>query len=208
MKSSHSILSWPYLIALLAGALVITPAAMGPYMTLMQLAKAVKTNDSEKLAQMLDTPALTEIAKKFIDTELDIRWKSDTQPPEKAFMSYWASKMKIDDRAKALITPGGLQNFLRGDVTKISQPDPHQAAQWIGDAHIAWQSPMQAYAELPNPENGLTTRLVMTRDGLFHWRIVAVDLPVKEILDRFSNRLESTSDRTSEQGNAEQKKGA
>lgn len=155
-------------------------------MTVYQLAKAVEHNDAEKLAQMLDTPSLTEVAKKFIDTELSIRWKNDTQPPEKAFMSYWISQQQVDTRAKALITPGGLQNFLRGDVTKTAQADLPSAAQWIGGANIAWLSPSQAYAELPNPESGLTTRLLLQRDGLFHWGIASVELPVKEILDRFA----------------------
>jgi hypothetical protein len=66
--------------------------------------------------------------------------------------------------------------------------DLHEAAQWIGAAKISWQSPISATADLPNPGNGLITRLKLYRDGLFSWRVACVELPIDEIFSRFSEQ--------------------
>ncbi len=197
MNSKTTTLAWPYRLALLAMIAAVALASMGPRSTLRQLARAVENNDADELAQLVDTRQIQEAAKKLLDLQLRMQWHTDkAKSPLMAAKDYWTAKIQLNDHVEALASPRGFPAYLRGELDKTGSVDSAAAAQWIGEAALHWQSPTTVYAELANPDTGWSTRLVLTRDGLFHWRIDAVVLPAEKMLDRFAGQLNTSQNKS------------
>jgi len=193
------------LVALLAVAIVGYVAA-GPHLTLHQIKRAIKEQDSEKLAQNIDFPILRQNVKEQLN--VIIMKQTFSQMGENPFAALaldFVSKL-IDGMVDSFVTPPGLANLMEGKkpqqeaTTEGSEAIPAQSIdekrELFKDARYTYDSTSKFSVWVTVNEGekitGEKIRFVLTRDGL-KWKLSNIVIPIKNYGDIYHDDCEVSS---------------
>lgn len=168
----------------IVAVLGVAAYAASPYWTLHQIRSAAASGEGERVAAYVDFPSLRESFKVQLAQALSRRRESRTSDPPSAMGQALAATM-VNGLVDAMITPDAVAAMIRSGKTPRSivttKPTSNRAD--AGDRKepkirhsFEGLNTFQATLVDPDTEQMLLTA-VLTRDGLFEWRLTAVRLP-------------------------------
>ena len=157
-----------------------------PLWTFQQLKEAARAGDKDRLAALVDFPAVREDLKRQVDSKVVKLAREASGVSFPAVMALGRLGSMLGDRTiDKLVTPEAIATMV---VWGRSPRDPNlaaarQAAQKgatspSASVHYAYLSPDRFRVALaPNAQSDVAAALVMQRQGLFSWRVVQIELP-------------------------------
>lgn len=169
--------------AVIAVALLLVlavPVYLAPYRTVAALREAAHARDSAKLPEYVDFPALRESLKLALGQRLEEGTAADApDDPFARFAARLASAVAgpfID----AMITPGGIELLLAGQVVDLGTPPSEETGAKPPDVDLVqgYEGPSH-FVVTATPRDGSRPplTLVFRREGLLTWKLAGVRLP-------------------------------
>ncbi|MEQ7154904.1 DUF2939 domain-containing protein [Brevundimonas aurifodinae] len=173
------------LLALAVVAVAAAYLAM-PILTVRALVRAAETGDEAALERLVDFPAFRESLKEQLTARLMAGMREDPRADDSALagLGMLFGPMLVDGAVDVLVTPQAIAAMVEtaeapepSDAVTPSEPEAED-----GDIRKSY-----AYRDLNTFVVGLTDpdrpeeplKLLLKRDGLFGWKLAAVELPDK-----------------------------
>lgn len=164
------------------GAVVVACVAaagllyVSPHIAMYNIGKAIERKDADAVSEYVDFPALRENVKGVLLAKL----QSDMDKPEMkdnpfAGLGQMLAAGMVNQLADTLVSPAGV-------VAMLENGKPGKASEVkTGDAPATKRRPdfavdYQGWSRVFVHPKGETSGLVMKRDGLFGWKLVAVKM--------------------------------
>ncbi len=179
---------------LLISLIIIAIIAFGgyylasPYLTLYQLKSAVDAKDTATLIDAVDFPQVKSSVKEQLKTKVAQEIPALDAADDGALLGAMFATAMVDGVVDAVITPKAVELILDGkDISKqlrlsdtatpqTDTADTATAQDWQYD--LGYQS-LDRFGVTLTKDNGKPVTVIMARDGLFNWKIVDVQLPLK-----------------------------
>lgn len=177
---------------LLAGFVCISLMfGLSPRFALHQIHEAANQHNQAKWQQLINTDVLEKYAAEFLTGLAELKLSADMEKDvAKAVTNNRATNETIPLLARQFSDSQGITHLLCGEVTT----DPHSKVDnkgdcWTVDGDLRWQSLTQVEVSFKNPETNWQSVLTLERTGLFAWQVIAIRLPVDDILSRFAKQI-------------------
>ncbi|MFY7864582.1 DUF2939 domain-containing protein [Roseateles sp.] len=186
--SSMSML-WKRRWALVAGASCLVVAVLAlylsPYLTLQRMQAAAAAHEGERLAEWIDFPALRANLKSGVHQRLALaRQNAQGQPTPASLMGAAVAGALLGPMVDALITPDSLARLLRGQKPAQALLKPQGADKSDAEPSKRLETQMRyeglnrfVFSVRQAGEDEDPIDLVLSRQGLFSWRLTELRLP-------------------------------
>jgi len=157
--------------------------AAGPFLTAYSIRTALVDQNSQKLSENIDFPALRQNVKDQLRAIMMEKASAELKDnPFAAVATGFAAKM-ADGVVDAVVTPGGLANLMEkkkksksNDESKETSDSPSKKENLLENARYSYDSLSKFSVWVPN-DKGEELRFVLKREGL-SWKLVNVVIPV------------------------------
>lgn len=159
--------------SVLAGAVVLAVAALyaTPFVALHQMREAARAHDAEALAAWIDFPAVRGSLKSGLRAKLI---GGDASPAN--VMGAEVAGALLGPMVDALITPASLGRVLQGQPPAQAAL-PVDAAPSEVDTRMGYESPNRFVVAIkPQGSDDDPVELVLSREGLWRWKLTALRL--------------------------------
>lgn len=174
--------------ALLVLIVVLVAAAYlgSPFYAFQQLREAAREGDRDRLAALVDFPAVREDLKHQVDSGAVKLAREASNVGFPAVMALGKLGSMLGDRAvDRLVTPEAISTMLTlGRSPRDPNANVEKAAIETGrvaprmSVRYAYLSPDRFRVALaPNAESDVAAALILQRQGLFSWRVEQIELP-------------------------------
>ena len=166
MKTTHLI------VASVAMALCGYVAAK-PYLTIDAIKTGFINNDSVKLSEHIDYPALRQNLKDQISTTMMQQVAESSKDNPMATFATGIATMMVDKVIESMITPGGMASIISGKSKDDNDKPDHQ--QMFKNARFTYDSIDHFSVWIPVKDSN-DARLVLQRNGI-DWKLVNIIIP-------------------------------
>lgn len=180
-KRSMKKIAWTIGLVLVV---VIGYVAAGPYLTISQIKTGIVEQDSEKLSDNIDFPALRQNLKDQLNAVMMKKAATKLKDnPFAALAAGFATKM-VDGIVDSFVTPTGLASIMEGKKPSRSgtgdtkKTNPPKKEDLFKNARFSYDSMSKFSIWVPN-DKGQEVRFVLKRDG-FSWKLVNLIVPMDE----------------------------
>ena len=179
---SRKLIGW---IAILFVILLPVSAWVSPYWDLYRLRTAVAERDAETVSAHVDFPALRESLKGQVMTGVERAIAPGDDNPL-ARLGAAVAAVAVNPMIDAMVSPAGVMAMLETGKVRLARPAP-PGDQGRDDADAAaaaengrrdWSLHYREWGEVVvGTETPGAGRFVFRRAGLWHWDLVAIELP-------------------------------
>ena len=173
-------------LAFFVVALAVAAYVGSPFWAFQQLKEAAETGDRDRLAALVDFPAVREDLKRQVDSGVVKLAREASGVGFPAVMAFGKLGSLLGDRAvDKLVTPKAIATMVSlGRSPRDPQAREEAAEAQSGKAapqpsvHYAYLSPDRFRVALaPNAQSDVAAALILQRQGLFSWRVEQIELP-------------------------------
>jgi hypothetical protein len=160
-------------IALLGTCLFFTP-----HLAVNSMKSAAESGDANKLASYVDFPALKENLKISIGAKISDVAK-DQQDNPFAYIGAALAMAIVNPLIDALVTPSSLSMMMKGEKPSLEGKQVgYSKSQSDADVSMSYDGINRFIVTInKKTENEKPLRLIYNRDGIFFWRLTAIDIP-------------------------------
>jgi hypothetical protein len=162
--------------------LVVGYVAVGPYVTVSAIKAGIVEQDSEKLSENIEFPALRQNLKDQLNAAMMKKTAAELKGnPFAALATAFATKM-VDGIVDSFVTPSGLAALMEGKKPSKNGSEgntaPPNKESLFKNARFSYDSTSKFSIWVPN-DKGEEVRFILQRDGL-SWKLVNLVIPINE----------------------------
>ncbi|MDA1332086.1 MAG: DUF2939 domain-containing protein [Proteobacteria bacterium] len=163
---------------LLTIAILSTWLFFTPHLAVNSMKSAAEARDVSKLASYVDFPAFKESLKMSINATVsaEVDKKEQEGVP---FATLGAAMVMafVDPLIDELVSPEGLAMMMKGEKPNLNEESTNHKTQSGTDISMSYDDINRfIVAVKKKDEAGKPLRLIFSRDGIFSWKLTAVDL--------------------------------
>lgn len=166
---------------LLTGIAVLVAGyvAASPYITVHQLKAAAEKRDAEAIAEHVDFPSVRQSLKDQMNAAFLKEMAADEgmQGNSFAVLGTAFAGVMIDKAVDAYITPAGLAQLMAGEKPKPGAGENDSGKTPFGDAAMSYEAYDKFHVTV-NGADGEQGKFVLRRQGLGHWKITDIIIPL------------------------------
>ncbi len=149
-----------------------------PHLTVNSMKSAADAGDANKLAGYVDFPAVKESLKTSIGAKISKATK-DQQDNPFAFLGAAMAMAFINPMIDAMISPSGLSMMMMGEKPSLEgKQAKNSKSQSDTDVSMSYDGMNRFIVTVKKKgEDGKPLQLIYNRDGIFSWRLTAIDIP-------------------------------
>ena len=146
-----------------------------PHLALHGMKAAADARDAVKLADYVNFPALKESLKGTFNAKLASMVASDPKKDPSTALAGAFIGMMIGPMVDALVTPEGLATMMQGEKPKLGGAPSGSSQPALGqEVSHGYETFDRFVVTVKNTTSADPVQLVLTRDGMFSWKLSAV----------------------------------
>lgn len=170
----------------LIAVIAIAYIAAGPFITIHNIKAGVEKQDSDKLSENIDFPALRSNLKEQFNALVMKNAASELQNNPFAALAMGFASQIVENMVNSFVTPSGLRSLMEGKKPKqvqgneklsqesnVQQPEPFKNARYTFDN-------LSKFSAWVKDDKGIEMRFVFQRDGL-SWKLSNIIIPLSAI---------------------------
>lgn len=163
---------------LLVVALLGTWLFFTPHLTVNSMKSAADVGDANTLANYVDFPAVKESIKRSIGAKISEATK-DQQDNPFAFLGAAMALAIINPLIDTFVSPSGLSMIMKGEKPSLEGKQARNSkSQSDADISMSYDGMNRFIVTITKRNEGeKPLRLIYNREGLFSWRLTAIDIP-------------------------------
>jgi hypothetical protein len=145
-----------------------------PYLAVNSMRSAAEAGDASKLASYVDFPALKENLKTSISAKI-----SEAAKDQQSFFGAAIAMAIVNPLIDSLVTPSSLTMMMKGEKPSFDgKSSKSSKSQSDADILMSYDGINRFIVTIKKKnEKEKPLRLIYNRDGIFSWKLTAIDIP-------------------------------